>query len=220
MMGTRSLKTIGFTIHSMIKFLTLKGVAIMQTSREALWECRKIEEMHRSWKEKQWRYHIEQMSRIWEQAILQNRNMVDQRLRKGPMVNGETGEHSMVGEKVVVCNKYPDQPVIINDNLSSGYVEETLNKLGRENVKVDSRKCAFGMEEGKFLGHIVTNEGIRVDPDKVKAIMRSPIPSDPSQIRSLSLRLANIGRFIPKLSELMHPIRNVQRSLDAAKGPN
>ncbi|GJY13468.1 hypothetical protein Tco_0382777 [Tanacetum coccineum] len=136
------------------------------------------------------------------------------------MVDRETGEHSVVGEKVVVCNEYLDQPVIINDKLSSGYVEETLNKLRRENVKVDSRKCAFEVEEGKFLGHIVTNVGIRVDPDKVKAIMRSPIPSDPSQIRSLSLRLANIGRFIPKLAELMHPIRNVRRSLDAARGPN
>ncbi|GKA63711.1 hypothetical protein Tco_0763317 [Tanacetum coccineum] len=47
-------------------------------------DCRQIEEMHSSWKKKQWRQHIEQMSRIREQAILQNRNMVKQRLKIGP----------------------------------------------------------------------------------------------------------------------------------------
>ncbi|GKC29773.1 hypothetical protein Tco_1037067 [Tanacetum coccineum] len=58
-------------------------------------------------------------------------------------------------------------------------VEETLNKLRRVNVKIDSSKCAFKMEEGKFLGYIVTNKGIRADPDKVQEIMRSPTLSGP-----------------------------------------
>ncbi|GJY86341.1 hypothetical protein Tco_0500367 [Tanacetum coccineum] len=47
----RSLRAVGSTIHSMIKFPTANGVATMKTSREALWEFREIEEMHSSWKE-------------------------------------------------------------------------------------------------------------------------------------------------------------------------
>ncbi|GJZ76433.1 hypothetical protein Tco_0641105, partial [Tanacetum coccineum] len=44
-------------------------------------------ELHNSWKEMQWREHMEQMSRIKEHAILQNKNIPDRRLRKEPMTS-------------------------------------------------------------------------------------------------------------------------------------
>nr|GEW65245.1 reverse transcriptase domain-containing protein [Tanacetum cinerariifolium] len=52
--GMRSLGAVGSTIHSMIKFLTAKGVATMKPSKEAVWECRQIERIQSSWKEVQW----------------------------------------------------------------------------------------------------------------------------------------------------------------------
>ncbi|GJT77492.1 hypothetical protein Tco_1044217 [Tanacetum coccineum] len=57
-MEMKSLRAVGSTIHSMIKFPTANGVATMTTSREALWECRLIEEMQSSWKETQWHQRI------------------------------------------------------------------------------------------------------------------------------------------------------------------
>ncbi|GJW32397.1 hypothetical protein Tco_0052429 [Tanacetum coccineum] len=51
----------------MIKFLTSQGVVTMETSREALRECKPLERVQGSWKEVQWRQHEEQMSRIREQ---------------------------------------------------------------------------------------------------------------------------------------------------------
>ncbi|GJV21872.1 hypothetical protein Tco_1370892 [Tanacetum coccineum] len=41
--GMRSLRAVGSTIHSMIKFLTNQGIVTMETSREAPWECRHLE---------------------------------------------------------------------------------------------------------------------------------------------------------------------------------
>nr|GEY90265.1 reverse transcriptase domain-containing protein [Tanacetum cinerariifolium] len=52
--GMRSLRAVGSTIHSMVKFPTADRVATMKTSSEALRECRQIEEMQSSWKEVQW----------------------------------------------------------------------------------------------------------------------------------------------------------------------
>ncbi|GKD48140.1 hypothetical protein Tco_1277116 [Tanacetum coccineum] len=86
-------------------------------------------------------------------------------------------------------------------------IEETLHKLQRVNVKIDPSKCTFGMEEGKFLGYVATTKGIKADPEKVKVILRSTMPRGPEQIRSISLQLTNISRFILKLAELMLPIR-------------
>ncbi|GJS41697.1 gag-pol polyprotein [Tanacetum coccineum] len=76
------------------------------------------------------------------------------------------------------------------------------------------------MEEGKFLGYVVTNEGIKVDPEKVKVVLQSPIPRGPDQIRNLSLQLMNISRFIPKLAKFMLPIRNIRMSLDVVETSN
>ncbi|GJU13609.1 hypothetical protein Tco_1136005 [Tanacetum coccineum] len=68
--GMRSLGAVGSTIHSMIKFPTNQGVVTMETSREALQECKHLERVQGLWKEVQWRQREEQMSRIREQVIL------------------------------------------------------------------------------------------------------------------------------------------------------
>nr|GEW67988.1 hypothetical protein [Tanacetum cinerariifolium] len=76
------------------------------------------------------------------------------------------------------------------------------------------------VEEGRFLGHMVTNEGVRADLEKVQTIIRSPTPKSPNQIRSLFLQLTAISKFIPKLTELKYPIREVQIKFETAEGPS
>ncbi|GKB82439.1 hypothetical protein Tco_0949334 [Tanacetum coccineum] len=48
-------------------------------------------------------------------------------------------------------------------------------------MKLDPSKCAFGMEEGKFLGYVATVEGIKADPKKLKVILRCTTPEGPEQ---------------------------------------
>ncbi|GJZ20283.1 hypothetical protein Tco_0556873 [Tanacetum coccineum] len=72
------------------------------------------------------------------------------------------------------------------------------------------------VEEGKFLGHMVTKEGVRADLEKVQTIIRSPTPKRPNQIRSLFLQLTAIGKFIPKLVELKYPINKISMRMDTA----
>ncbi|GJU23525.1 hypothetical protein Tco_1156867 [Tanacetum coccineum] len=67
-------------------------------------------------------------------------------------------------------------------------VEETFGKLERVTIKIDPDKCSFKMEEGKFLGYVVAKEGIRADPEKVQAILRSSTLWNLDQLRSLSLQ--------------------------------
>ncbi|GJW73887.1 hypothetical protein Tco_0133257 [Tanacetum coccineum] len=70
----RSLRAVGSTIYSMIKFPTNQGIVAMETSRKALWECRQLEMVQGSWKEVQWRQCKQQMSRIREQVILRTKS--------------------------------------------------------------------------------------------------------------------------------------------------
>ncbi|GJY07378.1 hypothetical protein Tco_0374432 [Tanacetum coccineum] len=62
-------------------------------------------------------------------------------------------------------------------------------------MKLNPKKCSFGMEEGKFLGYIVTSEGIRANPEKTKAVMNMPSPSSLKQMQRLSGKLVVLNRF-------------------------
>ncbi|GKD59334.1 reverse transcriptase domain-containing protein [Tanacetum coccineum] len=84
-------------------------------------------------------------------------------------------------------------------------IEQTFSTLRRINIKLNSKKCSFGMEEGKFLGYIVTSEGIRANPKKEKAVMDMPSPKTLKQMQSLSGKLAALNRFLSKSAERSLP---------------
>ncbi|GJT06230.1 reverse transcriptase domain-containing protein [Tanacetum coccineum] len=73
-------------------------------------------------------------------------------------------------------------------------IEQTFSTLRRINMKLNPKKCSFGMEEGKFLGYIVTSERIRANPKKAKAVMDMPSPKTLKQIQSLSGKLAALNQ--------------------------
>ncbi|GJZ88752.1 reverse transcriptase domain-containing protein [Tanacetum coccineum] len=66
-------------------------------------------------------------------------------------------------------------------------------------------KCSFGAGEGKFLGYIVTSEGIRANPKKTKAIADVQSPKTLKEMQSLSGKLAALNRFISRSAERFLP---------------
>ncbi|GJR22194.1 reverse transcriptase domain-containing protein [Tanacetum coccineum] len=46
-------------------------------------------------------------------------------------------------------------------------IEETLGRLQAINLKLNPRKCSFGVKEGIYSGHLITKQGIRADPSKI-----------------------------------------------------
>ena len=67
-------------------------------------------------------------------------------------------------------------------------------------LRLNPKKCAFGVTSGKLLGYIISEKGIEVDPKKVQAIMHMPPPKNICQLRSLQGRLESIRRFISQLA--------------------
>ncbi|GJS49604.1 reverse transcriptase domain-containing protein [Tanacetum coccineum] len=64
-------------------------------------------------------------------------------------------------------------------------VEQTFSTLRKINMKLNPKKCSFRIEEGKFLGYVVTSEGIRVNPKKTKVVIDMPSPRTLKQMQSL-----------------------------------
>ncbi|GJY52097.1 reverse transcriptase domain-containing protein [Tanacetum coccineum] len=77
-------------------------------------------------------------------------------------------------------------------------IAETFDNLRKINMKLNPKKCSFGMEEGKFLGYMVTSEEIRANLRKTKALADLQSPRMLKEMQSLSGKLAVLNRFLAK----------------------
>ena len=68
---------------------------------------------------------------------------------------------------------------------------------------MNPKKCTFGVTSGKLLGYMVSERGIEVDPDKIRAILDMPAPSTEREIRDFLGRLQYISRFIAQIDRYL-----------------
>ena len=55
-------------------------------------------------------------------------------------------------------------------------LQKLFEQLRKYQLRLNPVKCTFGVKSGKLLGFVVSQKGIEVDPDKVKAILKIPEP--------------------------------------------
>ena len=79
-------------------------------------------------------------------------------------------------------------------------LDKFLARLEKYNLRLNPKKCAFGVTSGKLLGHIVSEWGIKVDPDKIKTIQEMPVPKTEKDVWGFIRKLQCISRFITKLT--------------------
>ncbi|XP_021991287.1 uncharacterized protein LOC110888050 [Helianthus annuus] len=102
--------------------------------------------------------------------------------------------------------KSPEEDQMLKD------IEKTFNSLRSVNMKLNPTKCSFGMEEGKFLGFVVTNGGFRVNPEKVQTIERMPSPRTIKEMHRLAGRLAALNRFLSNHAAKSYPFISTLRN--------
>ena len=68
-------------------------------------------------------------------------------------------------------------------------LRRVLQRSREKQLKMNPKKCVFGVSLGKLLGFMVSNSGIEVDPSKVKAIIEILSPKNLKELRGLNERL-------------------------------
>ena len=76
---------------------------------------------------------------------------------------------------------------------------------------MNPKKCTFGVTSGKLLRHIVSERGIEVDPEKIRAIIDIPASRIEREIRGFLGILQYINRFIARLTDICEPIFRLLR---------
>ena len=76
---------------------------------------------------------------------------------------------------------------------------------------MNPKKCTFGVTSRKLLGHIISERGIEVDLEKIKAILNMPASRTEREIRGFIGKLQYISRFVAKLTDICEPIFRLLR---------
>ena len=85
-------------------------------------------------------------------------------------------------------------------------IKQVFGRLTKHNVKLNGLKCQFFQAQVKYMGHILSKEGIRRVKSKLDAIRLAPRPTDVSQLRSFLGMLNYYSKFIKDFSSKMHPL--------------
>ena len=84
-----------------------------------------------------------------------------------------------------------------------------LQRAREVNLKLNKSKINLRKTEVKFMGHVVTNQGLKPDPDKVKAVEAMPRPTYKKELSSLLGFVNYLSKFFPRLSEVAQPLQEL-----------
>lgn len=88
-------------------------------------------------------------------------------------------------------------------------LEQVVNRARKYNIKFNKEKVQWCSEEVKFLGHIISKDGVSCDEERMGAINDICEPKDKNGLQKL-LGMINYARnFVPNLAEMSSPLREL-----------
>ena len=98
-----------------------------------------------------------------------------------------------------------------SSNEHKNYVMKCLQRLDDENLRINLPKCHFGKLEIDWLGYHISQLGISPLESKTAAILALEAPKTLKKLRSFLGSVHYIGKFIPNLAQISHPLRPLLR---------
>lgn len=108
----------------------------------------------------------------------------------------------------------------IDDIIVSGSSEKehkqqlfkVLERIQEFGFRLRIEKCDFGKAEILFCGHIINDQGIRPDPEKITSIQAIPRPTDLTRLRSFLGAVNYYGKFVKAMKDLRAPLDDLTKN--------
>jgi RNase H-like domain found in reverse transcriptase/Reverse transcriptase (RNA-dependent DNA polymerase) len=103
---------------------------------------------------------------------------------------------------------YFDDIIVYSNNPEDHWrhVKQVLEKIKEHKVNLKITKCEFGVKETEFLGQIINGKTMRMQSEKVKAILEWPTPKEKDDIATFRGLTGYYRQYIEKFSDKMRPL--------------
>jgi hypothetical protein len=91
------------------------------------------------------------------------------------------------------------------------HVDKVLQLLREQQLSAKPSKCFYGVKEVKYLGHIVSHEGVKVDPNNIKAMMDWPIPKTLKNLRGFLGLTGYYSKFVRNYGRIATPLMTLTK---------
>jgi len=106
-----------------------------------------------------------------------------------------------------VYGKGQDSAEAIQDH--NDKLEKLLSRAKSVNLKLNKEKCKFLLEELPYIGHLISDKGVRPDPKKISALKEMDTPKNSDGVRRFLGHISYLSKFIPNCSAESEPLRRV-----------
>jgi len=89
------------------------------------------------------------------------------------------------------------------------HLRVVLERCHKFNISLNPKKSIFEVEQGKFLGFIVSKDGMIIDPERTQAISNLPPPYSKKAIQSFLGKINFVRRFVLSFSDMVRPLQNM-----------
>ena len=85
-------------------------------------------------------------------------------------------------------------------------LEKVLNCARSYNLKLNFEKVKVRKQQVQYVGHIISTEGLKPDPEKVRAMKDMPPPETKEDVRPFLGSIQYLAKFLPMLAEVETPV--------------
>lgn len=129
-------------------------------------------------------------------------------LKNSPSTFQRVMDNVLRGLQNEICLVYLDDVIIFSTSLQEhmNNLEKVFKRLQESNFKIQMDKSEFLKLETAFLGHIISGEGVKPNPDKIAAIEKYPLPKSSKEIKQFLGLLGYYRKFIPDFARITKPM--------------
>lgn len=91
------------------------------------------------------------------------------------------------------------------------HLRKVFKKCRKYDLSLNPKKTLFRLHEGKLLGHIISEEGIKIDPKMIEGILQIIHPRNIKELQYFIGKINLLRRFIPNLSQFLRNITSMLR---------
>jgi hypothetical protein len=127
-------------------------------------------------------------------------------IRNGPAAFQRLLDSVLAGLKC--CLLYLDDIIVYSKTFDEHLLslDKVFTAIRSAGLKLNAKKCAFGVRRVSYLGHVISKDGVEVDSHKVQTARNFPVPKNTTEVREFHGMCNYFRRFIPNCGEIAKPL--------------